>query len=108
MAGILQFCNSFISMIYNFGKWCLDGFIECLQYAVYWIFDGFYTLVLVLISTLDFGSLLVNLTSGWGLLPSQVIYCIDQISLGSALSMIGIALTIRVCLNIIPGVITRI
>ena len=108
IAGILEFCNSFVNMIYLFGKWFLEGAVEVGELCIYWLFDGFYTLVSSLLSTLNFGNLLVDLTAGFDILPSQVVYVIDQVGLGTALTMICSALVVRVCLNIIPSIITRI
>lgn len=108
ISGILEFCNSFVSMIYALGKWCLDGGLEVFKMGLYWLFDGFYSVVSGVLASLNFGNLLVSLTSGFDLLPSQVVYVIDQCGIGSCITMICSAILIRVCLNIIPSIITRV
>ena len=105
---LLNFVDGFFSAIIDILRWCVDGCVWALKSGLYWIFDGLLTTVLAMITSLDFTSYLMDVTGLWSVLPSQVSYLISQTGFTQGLSMISYALTLRLMLNLIPGVFTRV
>jgi hypothetical protein len=108
MLAILGWLNSCFSWLYTLFGWMLDGLLEVLNFFLYTFVDGILTIVLTFINSLNFASLLFNMATYWGLMPSQGLYLVDQLGITTGLSMLGVAYTIRVMLNFVPSIFTRI
>jgi hypothetical protein len=59
------------------------------------------------VSALDLSALAFNTFSEWTNLPTQAIYIINQLALPQCVSIILGAIAIRMALNLIPSVFTR-
>lgn len=112
---ILDFINKFWSYILNFFNalfnvfsWVLDAVVYVFLNIPYYLFKMFLSVVYGLVSLLNVGSLAVDITTGWGLLPPQLGYLIGQVGLDVGLSMLALAYGIRFVLNLIPGALTRV
>ena len=89
-------------------KWFLDGLILIIQYAFYWIFDGFCIVVESFFKSLDFSAFAFNYAGTWAGLPTQVVWIISAIGLPQGVSLLGGAYLLRLLLNLIPAALTRV
>lgn len=89
-------------------KWVLDGLILIIQFCVYLIFDGFCIVVEAFFSALDLSEAAFNYAGVWAGLPEQLIWIISKIGLPQGIALLGAAYTVRLTLNLIPGVFTRV
>ena len=105
---IWQWIINFWSGLYNVGKWLLDGVVTVLMVIVKLLFDGLLTVVYGIVAGLDFGTLLTQTAASWGLLNDNVAWFVVQLGVSTGLSILGYAFVIRLTLNLIPGVLTRI
>lgn len=108
MQGILDFLNSFVTILFTVLTWALDALIWILVFSFKILISGLFTIVYSVISALDVGSILVNLSSQWGGLDSSVAYILNQTGIPTGLSMLGAAYAFRFVLNLIPAAFTRI
>jgi len=108
MAGILSFLNSFVTIIYNIVKFFLDGmlYLFVLQFKIMLL--GLFGIVLAIISAIDVGSFLVNISAAWGFLDPKVAYLINQTGFPMGMSMLAWAYGVRFVLNLIPAAFTRV
>ena len=108
MAAILDFLNQFVSIIWNVLKMALDGFLYLfiLQFKI--ILLGLFGIVLAIISAIDVGSFLVNISAAWGFLDPKIAYLINQTGFPTGMSMLAFAYGIRFVLNLIPAAFTRV
>lgn len=58
--------------------------------------------------SMDCASFNVNISTGWSLLWSQLLYLIGQIGLDVGLALLAFAYCMRFFLNLIPAVFTRV
>ena len=105
---LFEWLGWFWDKFLEIAKWCLDGLILIIQYAFYWIFDGFCIVVESFFKTLDFSALAFNYAGTWAGLPEQVIWIISTIGLPQGVSLLGGAYLLRLLLNLIPSVFTRV
>jgi len=89
-------------------KWVLDGFFTVFETIAYAVFDGFLTTVVLIFNAFDFSSVLFSRSSGWLGLPDQLVWLITQLGLPQCFSLFGLALGIRLLINLLPASITRI
>ncbi|MBU0730205.1 MAG: DUF2523 domain-containing protein [Proteobacteria bacterium] len=108
MQGIINFINSFFSGLWNIVKQGTFILLDSISTIFYMLFDGFLFVVTNLISTLDLSALAFNTYAEWANLPPQSIYLINQLALPQCAAIIGAAMLIRMILNLIPAVITRV
>jgi hypothetical protein len=105
---IMDALNGLAHLLWLPFQWLINGIVTILWGVLYVIVDGLLSVVTAMISLIDISTLLTNLTSSWGLLPSSVTWIISQSGLAQALAIIGYAYAIRMVLNLIPATFTRI
>lgn len=99
---------NFFDALFNVFGWGLDAVVYILLNIPYALFKLFLGLVHSVVSLLSVGSLAVDVTTGWGLLPPALGYLIGQTGIDTGLSMLATAYGIRFALNLIPSAITRV
>lgn len=108
MDAIISFINDLLNLLLSVAHWILDGAILVIQSALFFIFDGLLTTVTAIINALDLSGLIFTSLSTWGLMPEQMLYIINQVGLPQGLTMVFYAYLIRLTLNLIPAVFTRV
>lgn len=108
MTAVLTWLNQCFGWLYTALGWLLDGLIVVLNYFICTLVDGILTMALTFIQALNFASMAFNMATYWGLMPDQALWFVTQLGIPTGLSMIGVAYSIRFCLNLIPSIITRI
>lgn len=88
-------------------RWILDGILWIIGHILYLIFDGLLTVIQLFFQTLDFSAVLFNNTLGSNLHPVMV-WFINQLGIPQCFSIIGMAIGIRMLLNLLPAAVTRI
>ena len=88
--------------------WILDGFIELLQFVVFTVLDGLLSVVETALAAVDLSSVLFNYAAAWSHLPTQLIWLINAVGLPQCLAILGAAYLVRLTLNLIPSVFTRV
>jgi hypothetical protein len=104
---IMDALNGLAHLIWLPFQWLIDGIVTILWGVLYVVVDGLLSVVTALVSLIDISTLITNLTTSWGLLPSSVSWIIGQAGLAQALTIIGYAYIIRMTLNLIPATFTR-
>ena len=89
-------------------KWVLDGFILLIQFVVFTILDGLFSVVESFLGALDFSALVFNYAGTWSSLPPQLIWLINAVGLPQCFALLGVAYALRLGLNLIPAVFTRV
>jgi hypothetical protein len=105
---ISNFLNDIAGILTSFFTWLMNAITEVVSGVFYVIFDGFFTVVLALISAIDFSTVITTNFANWGILPDQLVYLINAVGVPQGLSMVGAAYVIRLTLNLIPGTISRV
>lgn len=108
MLAILSWLNQCFTWLYQAFTWVLNGCVEVLNFFIFSVVDGFLTVALTFINSLNFAGLAFDLAGYYGLIPETGLYLISQLGIPQGLSMLGLAVGIRMALNLIPSVITRI
>lgn len=103
-----EFLNGFWDLLYSALVWILDALIYICLLIVKLTFSGFCVFVYGVVSALDFGSLLVNLSAQWGYLNPNIAYMLVQSGVPTGLSWLSIAYIVRFTLNLIPAAFTRV
>ena len=88
-------------------RWLLDGVLWVIGNALYFIFDGLLTVFQLFFQGLDFSAVLFSNTLGSSMHP-LLVWFINQLGLPQCFSLIGLAIGIRMLLNLLPAAITRI
>lgn len=104
---IIEFLNWIFDTLFKPFRWALDGIFWILGHAAYWIFDGLLTAIQLSFSGLDFSAVLFSNTLG-GDLPPLLTWFVVQLGLPQCFSLIGVAIGIRMLLNLLPAAVTRI
>ena len=107
-AVIIRWLSSFWSWVEKGFTWILDGFILLLQFVVFTILDGLFSVVETFLSALDISAIALNYAATWSSLPTQLLWLINAVGLPQCLTLLGAAYLIRLVLNLIPSVFTRI
>jgi hypothetical protein len=89
-------------------KWILDGFILLVQFVFFTIFDGLLTVIETALAAIDLSSVIFNYAATWSHLPDQLIWLINAVGLPQCFAILGAAYLIRLTLNLIPSVFTRV
>lgn len=105
---IIEWLGHLFEYIYAFGKWILDGLMFLLALVVYMIFDALLTCVEKFFELLDLGVMTGSAACQWANLPPQMIYCLNQIGIPQALTMLIGAVMVRITINLIPAEFTRV
>ena len=88
-------------------RWLLDGLFWIVSHVVYYVFDGFLTAVSLSFEAIDFSSVLFSNTLGDDLHPA-LCWFIVELGLPQCFTLIGVAVGIRMLLNLLPAAVTRI
>jgi hypothetical protein len=107
LATIANFIKSFPAFAWDLVKLGIGALFDVISLFLFLIFDGFCFVVTMFISALDLSALAFTSFAEWSNLPTQAIYLINQLSLPQCVSIILGAITIRMVLNLIPSVFTR-
>ncbi len=105
---LMNFCNNVLTMLGNALMWLLDALCKLLWGVLYVIIDGLLSIVEGIISAIDVSTILTKLAEGWGLIPCQIVWVIQQINLAQCIAIIGYAIGIRKLLDLIPAAFTRV
>ena len=89
-------------------KWILDGFILLVQFVFFTIFDGLLTVIETTLAAIDLSSVIFNYAAAWSSMPTQLVWLINAVGLPQCFAILGAAYLIRLTLNLIPSVFTRI
>lgn len=108
IAAILAFFGWFWSMVKYAFTWILDGCKLLFQWIFFTIFDGLCMVVEAFFRALDFSAIAFNYAGAWAGLPDQVVWIITQIGLPQGVALLGGAYMVRLGLNLIPSVFTRV
>ena len=105
---ITSWLSSFWDLVKEGASWCLDGIILVLQFGLYCIFDGLLIVIESFFSTLDLSSVAFTYAAEWSNLSPQTIWLVNELALPQGVSLLVAALVVRLILNLIPGVFTRV
>ncbi len=105
---LLTFINEFWNALVSVVKWLVDGGIYAIQKALYIPYDAILTAIEAMVGSVSLGSLTGSMASAWGLLPPQVVWWVNAVNLPAGLGLIATAIVVRLTLNLIPGVFTRV
>lgn len=108
MTFIKNFFDAFWTTLQALFSWMLDGGLLVIKAALYAPFDGFLTIISAFIHAIDFSSIMIVTVIDWASLPPQLIYLINAVGFPQGISIILAALVIRLTLNLIPSVFTRV
>ncbi|WP_319548099.1 DUF2523 family protein [Desulfogranum marinum] len=100
--------SGFWEAIYTGFSWIMDGLLLALEFVFFSIVDGFFTVVETFFATLDLSAVAFNYAAQWSSLPDQVVWLISGVGLPQCLTMLGGAYALRLVLNLIPSVLTRV
>lgn len=89
-------------------KWILDGFILLVQFVFFTIFDGLLIVIETALAAIDLSSVIFNYAATWSHLPDQLIWLINAVGLPQCFAILGAAYLVRLTLNLIPSVFTRV
>jgi len=106
------FSESFFPLLSNIlympFKYILDGIILIFGTIINITLQGFFDILLALISVIDISSVVQNFILQMTGMPPQMIYLINAANLPTAITCILSAYGIRFLLNLIPAAFTRI
>jgi len=100
--------STFWHWVETAAKWCLDGIITLLQFALFTILDGLFSVLEAFLASINLSSVLFNYAASWSSLPPQLIWLINAVGLPQCCALLGTAYMIRLTLNLVPGVFTRV
>lgn len=108
LAQVWNFLITVKNWIFEALTYFLSEFLYLLVYVFDLILSGFYTAVLGVISALDFSGFIASSALNFTGLPDALIYLIVQCGIPQGLTIISTALIMRLTLNLIPSVFTRV
>lgn len=108
MTALLAFFAGFFGYVVDILIWLVDGVKWALGSFLYVLLEGVYAVLLAVVTSLDFTTLIANVTGLWSALPAPFGYIIYNIGITQGCTIIGYALLIRLGLNLIPGIFTRV
>jgi len=106
--GITDLLERLYETLKTFWYWITEKLFDILSSVWYWIVDKACAAVELLVSAVDFQENLFTGAMDFAGLPTQVIYILNQVHMSTCLTMLFAAITIRVTLNLIPGMFTRV
>ncbi|MDR2549468.1 MAG: hypothetical protein LBD10_04615 [Desulfobulbus sp.] len=107
-SALFQWLATFWDWVLTFFKWALDGLLLLLQFLVFTILDGLFTIVETTLAAINLSSVLFNYAASWSSLPPQLVWLINAAGLPQCFALLGAAYMIRLTLNLIPSVFTRV
>lgn len=105
---IIDWLASFWHWVETGFTWILDGCVTLLQFVFFTVFDGLLTVIETALAAVNLSSILFNYAATWSSLPTQLIWLINAVGLPQCFALLGAAYLIRLTLNLIPSVFTRV
>ncbi len=105
---IISWLRTFWSWVETGFTWVLDGLILLAQFVFFTIFDGLLTVIETTLAAINLSAVVFNYAAAWSHLPDQLIWLINAIGLPQCFAILGAAYLIRLTLNLIPSVFTRV
>lgn len=105
---LLSFVNQFWDVIVQVVTWLVHGILYTIKAGLWFAFDGLLTAFSTIINAISLGNLATSLAGSWGLLPGQVLFLLNACHISDGLSLIAVAIAVRMALNLIPAAFTRI
>jgi len=105
---LVSFFQLFWDSFKNLLEWLLSGISYSITGVLYFVFDGFLTVITAIVGSLDFGTIVTSYAGYWSGLPPQLIYVVNACGIGPGVSMMVYAIGIRMLLNLIPAALTRV
>jgi hypothetical protein len=105
---VVNWLTNFFAWVEQAFLWVLDGFVVILQFVVFTILDGLFLVVESIIAAIDLSAVVFNYAAAWSHLPDQLIWLINALGLPQCFTILGSAYLIRLLLNLIPSVFTRV
>lgn len=102
IAVLNRFIQAVWSLITDFFKSVMLTLFDVLKDIVFWIFEQFFDLIIYALSGLDSLVQLIDITSLVSGLPDEVTNMMGLLGLGHCIGVIGIAIIIRILLQLIP------
>ncbi len=107
-AVIISWLRTFWNWIETAFTWILDGLILIIQFVFFTILDGLLTVVETALAAIDLSSVAFNYAAAWSNMPDQLVWLINAVGLPQCFTILGAAYLIRLTLNLIPSVFTRV
>ena len=98
LASLLKAGFGWVATVLNY---IISGFL-------YTVLSGIFTIITALVDAIDMSTVITTSFANWGLLPSQLVYLINALGIPQGLAMVTYAYIIRLGLNLIPAVFTRV
>jgi hypothetical protein len=108
MDWLIGFFQSFWTVIKTAFLFILNGAAYILSQIPYLIMDGWLLMVEGFFTLLDLSSIVFATAADWSGLPTQLIWLINYVNLPQGFSIILTGVSIRMLMNLIPSVFTRI
>jgi hypothetical protein len=105
---LLSFVNAFWDSFVGVVTWMVDGGMWVCKAAVWYVLEGFYAAILAFLATINFTNIAASTALAWSGMPSQLCYCVANSGIAAGLAVISSGWAIRLLLNLIPGVFTRV
>jgi hypothetical protein len=105
---IIDWLSDFWSWVETGFHWILDGFVILIQFVAYTILDGLFLVIETTLAAVDLSSVIFNYAAAWSSLPEQLVWLINAVGLPQCLAILGAAYLVRLTLNLIPSVFTRV
>ncbi len=105
---VVNWLTNFFSWIEQAFLWVLDGLVVILQFVVFTILDGLFLVVESIIAVIDLSAVAFNYAAAWSHLPAQLIWLMNALGLPQCFTILGSAYLVRLGLNLIPSVFTRV
>lgn len=108
MRTIINFFKQIPGLLWDVFTWLLDSIGSALSWMLYTIYDGVLIVIYSFAAAIDFSAVMFNTAAQYSSMPSQLIWLINQVGLPQGLTYIAGALIIRLLLNLLPAVVTRV
>ena len=105
---IIEWLRGFWGLLESAFRWVLDGLIFLLKFLFFTILDGLFTVIETILLAIDLSAVVFNYAAAWSNLPPQLVWLINAVGLPQCLTILGAAYLIRLTLNLIPSVFTRV
>jgi len=105
---IIKWLTTFWGWVETGFSWILDGVVLLLQFVVFTLLDGLFLVVETTLGAINLSSMLFNYAAAWSSLPTQLVWLINAVGLPQCFAILGAAYLIRLTLNLIPSVFTRV
>ena len=105
---IIKWLTTFWSWVETGFSWILDGVVLLLQFVVFTLLDGLFLVVETVLGAINLSSVVFNYAAAWSNLPTQLVWLINAVGLPQCFTILGAAYIIRLTLNLIPSVFTRV